>query len=268
MHAYPAIARQDLLPIAPVAERRILQWPAKSEESSGFAVGRRSVQRRPKNFTVSDTDTRVPQRRRPRLYTCVSGCCRCAFHTDGRTRWTGSVQASQPLKMESSTASSTAAPSQPSTVKLEDKATTEPLDQASSPTSPIEDLGDDKRRESFATAETRAEDEPRLTDEKAIEKSLKDEKDLAANEPSSGAANGEAGAVVSNGEKEDAGAPETPAVAEEGDAVQRKYLTGVPLMLLTFGLCTSTFVIALDNTIIATAIPKITTVSVGAVEYR
>lgn len=38
-----------------------------------------------------------------------------------------------------------------------------------------------------------------------------------------------------------------------------KYLSGTKLYLLTFGLALSTFVIALDNTIIATAIPRITT---------
>lgn len=41
---------------------------------------------------------------------------------------------------------------------------------------------------------------------------------------------------------------------------ESKYPTGVPLYLLTFGLCLGTFVVALDNTIIATAIPHITTV--------
>lgn len=39
-----------------------------------------------------------------------------------------------------------------------------------------------------------------------------------------------------------------------------KYKKGLPLFLLTFGLALSTFVVALDNTIIATAIPRITTV--------
>lgn len=39
-----------------------------------------------------------------------------------------------------------------------------------------------------------------------------------------------------------------------------KYLSGVKLGILSLGLCLTTFVIALDNTIIATAIPKITTV--------
>ena len=39
-----------------------------------------------------------------------------------------------------------------------------------------------------------------------------------------------------------------------------KYPKGGALVLLTFGLCLATFVVALDNTIIATAIPRITTV--------
>ncbi|KIW67751.1 hypothetical protein PV04_06981 [Phialophora macrospora] len=47
---------------------------------------------------------------------------------------------------------------------------------------------------------------------------------------------------------------------EPGEDDESKYATGLPLHLLTFGLTLSTFVIALDNTIIATAIPRITTV--------
>lgn len=53
-------------------------------------------------------------------------------------------------------------------------------------------------------------------------------------------------------ESSDAGGP--------GEDDESKYATGLPLHLLTVGLTLSTFVIALDNTIIATAIPKITTV--------
>jgi fucose permease len=49
------------------------------------------------------------------------------------------------------------------------------------------------------------------------------------------------------------------AVEEEAED-ESKYLTGAKLVILTLGLCLTTFVIALDNTIIATAIPKITTV--------
>jgi MFS family permease len=41
---------------------------------------------------------------------------------------------------------------------------------------------------------------------------------------------------------------------------ESKYLKGYRLAVLSLGLCLTTFVIALDNTIIATAIPKITTV--------
>lgn len=49
---------------------------------------------------------------------------------------------------------------------------------------------------------------------------------------------------------------ETPEESED----ESKYLSGFKLAILSLGLCLTTFVIALDNTIIATAIPKITTV--------
>ncbi len=54
----------------------------------------------------------------------------------------------------------------------------------------------------------------------------------------------------------------TASSAEEGPGEddESKYPKPVQLYLLTFGLAMSTFVIALDNTIIATAIPRITTV--------
>lgn len=60
-----------------------------------------------------------------------------------------------------------------------------------------------------------------------------------------------------------------PAGTKEGESAENtvdeqnddsKYPGGTVLALLTFGLCMATFVVALDNTIIATAIPKITTV--------
>ncbi|PQE06403.1 hypothetical protein CJF32_00002433 [Rutstroemia sp. NJR-2017a WRK4] len=47
---------------------------------------------------------------------------------------------------------------------------------------------------------------------------------------------------------------------EEEDQDNVTYPGGLQLGLLTFGLCMATFTVALDNTIIATAIPKITTV--------
>ncbi|KAL2430531.1 MFS-type efflux pump MFS1 [Exophiala dermatitidis] len=55
-------------------------------------------------------------------------------------------------------------------------------------------------------------------------------------------------------------ATESTDAGEPGEDDESKYATGLPLYLLTFGLTLSTFVMALDNTIIATAIPKITTV--------
>lgn len=58
---------------------------------------------------------------------------------------------------------------------------------------------------------------------------------------------------------------ENTSVSESNDAAaesenEANYLSGVKLGILTLGLCLTTFVIALDNTIIATAIPRITTV--------
>lgn len=45
----------------------------------------------------------------------------------------------------------------------------------------------------------------------------------------------------------------------DGQDESPNYLTGTRLASLTFGLALATFVVALDNTIIATAIPRITT---------
>jgi len=47
---------------------------------------------------------------------------------------------------------------------------------------------------------------------------------------------------------------------EPGEDDESKYPKAFALGILTFGLCMTTFVVALDNTIIATAIPKITSV--------
>ena len=54
-----------------------------------------------------------------------------------------------------------------------------------------------------------------------------------------------------------ADAPEDSDAGEDDDS---KYPRALPLALLTFGLCLSLFVVALDSSIIATAIPRITTV--------
>jgi fucose permease len=55
----------------------------------------------------------------------------------------------------------------------------------------------------------------------------------------------------------EANSDEAPIEEAEDDS---KYPSGLKLWILSLGLCLTTFVIALDNTIIATAIPKITTV--------
>ncbi|KAL9620790.1 MAG: hypothetical protein Q9160_004690 [Pyrenula sp. 1 TL-2023] len=52
----------------------------------------------------------------------------------------------------------------------------------------------------------------------------------------------------------------TDSEGEPGVDDESKYPKALPLALLTLGLCLSIFVVALDNTIIATAIPRITTV--------
>ena len=68
------------------------------------------------------------------------------------------------------------------------------------------------------------------------------------------------GEKIENGDtvKEREGESAEDTVDEQND--DSKYPGGGKLAVLTFGLCMATFVVALDNTIIATAIPKITTV--------
>ncbi|KAI9664422.1 MAG: hypothetical protein M1829_005815 [Trizodia sp. TS-e1964] len=68
-------------------------------------------------------------------------------------------------------------------------------------------------------------------------------------------------AASGSGEKGEQGDGKTSAADETTvpDEADIKYPSGAKLAFLTFGLCMATFVIALDNTIIATAIPKITT---------
>ena len=84
--------------------------------------------------------------------------------------------------------------------------------------------------------------------------------------PESATDNGSPEVAATSGEKTQDGGP---AETKEGESAENtvdeqnddsKYPGGTVLALLTFGLCMATFVVALDNTIIATAIPKITTV--------
>ena len=60
-----------------------------------------------------------------------------------------------------------------------------------------------------------------------------------------------------NTEADEAAGGETVEDADKEDGAH--YLSSLPLMLLAFGLCVTTFLIGLDQMIIATAIPKITT---------
>lgn len=57
-----------------------------------------------------------------------------------------------------------------------------------------------------------------------------------------------------------AASPTSTAEDEDEEEDESIYVKGLPLTFLTLGLMLTTFVIALDNTIIATAIPRITTV--------
>ena len=69
------------------------------------------------------------------------------------------------------------------------------------------------------------------------------------------------GLAGGTGEKSSALATTTPAAESEADPNdETEYPGGLKLALITIGLALATFVIALDNTIIATAIPQITTV--------
>ncbi|KAF1816953.1 MFS transporter [Eremomyces bilateralis CBS 781.70] len=79
--------------------------------------------------------------------------------------------------------------------------------------------------------------------------------------------NSSANGIVQSGrgdaEKQDSDSRDPVNQTEDEDDPNRedtsRYVRGLPLILLTAGLCSATFMIALDNTIIATAIPAITT---------
>ncbi|KAF1953297.1 MFS transporter [Byssothecium circinans] len=85
---------------------------------------------------------------------------------------------------------------------------------------------------------------------------LEEKKAPAATEGADTTATIEKEKVAPSSEKE----KENKNESEEEPEDESKYLSGVKLGILSLGLCLTTFIIALDNTIIATAIPKITTV--------
>lgn len=92
--------------------------------------------------------------------------------------------------------------------------------------------------------------------------SVADEKRSSADEPS----DAEAAAPVADGEKHDELARHATAASKSGQTITQtrtredgtEYPTGMKLGLITLALCLSVFLMALDNSIIATAIPKIT----------
>ena len=111
--------------------------------------------------------------------------------------------------------------------------------------------------EESAVPETKSSEDV-VTDQ---EKSAK-EKELASDAGKSNDTNPEKTSSLKESKEKDttttdiAGAP----TDDEEPEDESKYLSGLKLWTLSFGLCLTTFVIALDNTIIATAIPKITSV--------
>jgi hypothetical protein len=84
--------------------------------------------------------------------------------------------------------------------------------------------------------------------------------DNAQNEEKHAHAIGENGSIKNNEAPVVRDGEVAESTAENADEDEIVYPGGLQLGLLTFGLCMATFTVALDNTIIATAIPKITTV--------
>jgi hypothetical protein len=98
------------------------------------------------------------------------------------------------------------------------------------------------RRVEDAQENSPGEKHPRFTDEEYYAPNEK--QDSSGSRPENIVADEAAGGEAEDDEDKNGGA---------------HYLTRVPMLLLAFGLCVTTFLIGLDQMIIATAIPKITT---------
>ncbi|KAH8592475.1 putative major facilitator superfamily transporter [Bisporella sp. PMI_857] len=128
-------------------------------------------------------------------------------------------------------------------------------DLPSRPSTPLDDekqvvhgaAGEDKRLEAGGTSATNDSLAP------AQQQSNSEHDEKHAHVTEGNASSGADNAVTQNG------GDTTEGSSEDGE-IDIVYPSGSKLILLTFGLCMATFVVALDNTIIATAIPKITTV--------
>jgi hypothetical protein len=70
-------------------------------------------------------------------------------------------------------------------------------------------------------------------------------------------------AVTSTDEKQDTASAEQDGPEDD----EAHHVSGLPRLILVFGLCATTFIIGLDQMIIATAIPKITTLFQSLDEY-
>jgi len=88
------------------------------------------------------------------------------------------------------------------------------------------------------------------------EKSIIEQTDMTPNQKTGSQPQNESGKLQTTERTESTA---TTSSADEADDAT-KYKQGSQLYLLTFGLALATFVVTLDNTIIATAIPRITTV--------
>ncbi|PSN73106.1 MFS general substrate transporter [Corynespora cassiicola Philippines] len=121
---------------------------------------------------------------------------------------------------------------------------------------------DEKKFEAGETKNAEVVDESRTAEDKEKEVGRRDVADEAR---ASGSFDGNrSSSKLETGVKaveEDVQAPKDGDDADNDEPEdESKYLSGFKLGILSLGLCLTTFVIALDNTIIATAIPKITTV--------
>lgn len=125
-----------------------------------------------------------------------------------------------------------------------------------------EDAFNEKKNLGTANEKTHVSEDRSREDGDASHLKVDEENELAGAARASNDMKAEKAASLNEAKEKDVtttdinGAP----IDDEEPEDESKYLSGLKLWTLSFGLCLTTFVIALDNTIIATAIPKITSV--------
>jgi hypothetical protein len=137
---------------------------------------------------------------------------------------------------------------------FEESATAQTESQIVSPQAP--------RREEMSSQHNTDEKEARAKSSQNVTEDTAQPSDDATANSGGVEHDGNAATTTDNPAKDDEKADATTEVKQTGDENAddaSKYPTGTKLALLTFGLAMATFVVALDNTIIATAIPRITT---------